>query len=599
MWDVSKRDLVHALAVALVLAVGGFCYATGTSGRGSGGAAGRGMEAGGRIVGSTPLRFTNPIFQENLPPASNIYDLGDALFGGMVTRYITVTGGVRPYSYASLGLDPSVLAFNSSLTLEPSGYLIGSVTQGTVTPLQFLVSATDSFGGTPNSLPAGFHLNLVTVAPTVFRFAVDRVNNGVIGKSHAAKLETIQGQGVQFSVLPNTLTLNGLTKGSIGELESLGLTLGLDGTIFGRPLETGQVSFQAQARDSQNRVAKDRTNTNPNQTITFNVEDNQIASTDFTTLDCHIKGDVGQFGKDSITFNGMVNLSSVQFYSLQGTKFVLHVGRASFPGYLNFKGQVVNQHGGPVVYADHSSLKATVNSRTGQVKGSVKGASLYGNGWKELADVQDRSVKRAGIMFNAAHFLFGSDMLEFATRRNGDKFSLDYKMGSLGTPLGGAFQVVSVKGANKKTIAGLPGVAWTTKFIAIPRYGVDANAGLDAIDILRVRMGTAFVQEIAGKYFSSSASGNTQLKTPFKIKGPFVSKLSFSSRKFTGALQTQPLSQFDTGLPQAVTATTSNFTLGLDVLRTGGNTNYYSEVGKFITTYPKQKFWSDQTHPVQ
>jgi len=215
-------------------------------------------------------------------------------------------------------------------------------------------------------------------------------------------------------------------------------------------------------------------------------------------------------------------------------------------------------------------------------------------------NIQNRSMKRAGIMVNCAHFVLGSDMLEFATRRSGDKFALDYKMGLAGRPLGGAFQVLGVKGVNRRTVSGQPGVAWTARFIAIPRYGIDTNAGLDAISALRVRMGTNFSQTISGKYFTSSAGGTVQLmKLPFKVLGPNVSKFSYSTRKFIGKLQTQPLAVLDTGLPQAQTAATANFTLALDVLRTGNNTNYYGEVGKFITTYPKTMSWESQTHPPQ
>jgi hypothetical protein len=87
------------------------------------------------------------------------------------------------------------------------------------------------------------------------------------------------------------------------------------------------------------------------------------------------------------------------------------------------------------------------------------------------------------------------------------------------------------------------------------------------------------------------------LKPPFKVVGPNVSKFAYSTRKFTGMLQTQPLAVLDTGLPQAKTAATANFTLALDVLRTGNNTNYYGEVGRYITTYPKTMSWDDQTHP--
>ncbi|MGD0089319.1 MAG: hypothetical protein ABSE73_05305 [Planctomycetota bacterium] len=593
MSGLSLRYLVRMLALALVLAVGCFCYATSTSVRSRGLASGSDSPAAGRLLGSSPLRYTNPVYQQFPYPQPTTYDLGDAAFGSTIVRYITVTGGVRPYNFVAVDLSSPNLGFNSSLTLHPSGYLIGSITNSTPPPLNFQVAVSDSRGQEPNNLTDVFRLNLVALPAGAFQFAVDRLNNGVVGKSHAAKLETLNGNGVQFSTLPGTLALNGVITGTTGQLETFGLTLAADGTIYGRPLVDGKVSVTARAKDQHNNIARDRTGQISDQVVTFNVETNQTASTDYTTLKCHIQADIGQFSKDSISFSGVINLSGTQWLTLVGTPFELHVGRAKFSGFLNYHGIVVNAHGGPAVYADGSALHATVNPHTGIVQGTVKRASLYHNGWTDLASVQDRSTARAGIMLNCAHFILGSDMLDFATRRTGNKIALDYKLGSIGQPLGGAFQVVSVLGVNRKTVAGLDGVAWTAKFIIIPRFGVDPNAGLDDLSVFRVRIGTNFDQSIAGHYFTSTRSGDTQLMKNNYL-GEYVSKATFSPTKFTGTIQTQSLSTYTTGLPQATAQANSNFTLALDVQRGGTSTNFYGEVGRAILAHPRKKYWGDQ-----
>ena len=244
----------------MMLAVAGFCYATLTASAVSS----RSADVPGvapRRVGSGELRFTNPLFQGGGPTD---FDLGDATFGSIIQRYITAAGGVRPYNYIygapSL---KTLLGPNSSLLIGQSGYMAGSIAFNSANPLVFGVTATDSTGSSGHlRVSANFHITPALGGVGVFRFAVDNINNGLVGLNYVGALDTIGPIGtVTYTIVPNTLTLNGAPIGTDGKLENVGLSLCKDGVIYGKPLLPGQVSFKAHATDSQKRVAKDRTNT--------------------------------------------------------------------------------------------------------------------------------------------------------------------------------------------------------------------------------------------------------------------------------------------------------------------------------------------------
>jgi hypothetical protein len=599
----SDKNIVRMFALSMVMATLGFCYATATSnsaGRGLDGSAG--ASADSRAVGSSALRFTNALILDRTAPTTDIFDLGDACFGSFVTRYISAFGGVRPYKMSGTASLNTILAPGSSLSLGAAGCLMGSVANGTVfngifsANPGFEIVATDSTGTVVQTARGQFFLNMVTCGFNTFQFAVDRINNGVLGQSYISKLETVGGNApVVFSVLPNTLTVNGTAVGVAGGLEAIGLSLAEDGTIFGRPLVTGLVTFRARATDLLRRTARERPITYVNgiqvtkvpgtaldQVISFNIEENNVSATDMTMLSVAVKGDLGKANKDTIKFSGIVNLSGQGSAILNGSDFAFRIGGATYSGKFNVKGQIVNQRGGPLVFADGTTMKATVNARSGQVKGQINKANLS----KLLAadTLTDRSTRRAGMSMVFCSFVAASDMLEFATRVKGNKYAMDYKIGKIGTCLAGGFQMVSVKGSDKLDIAGAEANIWTTKFFAIPRFGIDTNPGLDNINSITVRIGTRFTQVISSPFLLSSAKGAAKL-APQKTKGPIVQKLQLNPLKFTGSLTTTPLSRFATGISTARAAANAgagnaNFNLGFDVDRRPGSADFVGEYGK-------------------
>lgn len=583
MLTLSKRHVIRTLALGLVLATAGFCFAVNSAGQRS--AAGA-PEAGGRAVGSSTLHFTNALLTGAAPLQADTFDLGDACFGSQITRYLSAGGGLRPYGFAEFNKSlVSQLAVNSSLGLAAGGCLEGSIVTGSISPLVFQAVVNDSAAVSPFFTGGNFQLNVVTCPPQMFRFAVDKVNNGVVGQSYISKLEVLGGnKTVTFSVMPNTLTVDGAPKGSTGSLDAIGLSLAADGTITGRPLQAGNVSFIARAVDSIKRIAMDRQNAVQDQLVTFSIEDNGIAASDYTTISVRVKGDVGQLNKDTVNFSGYINASGGSIKSLNGSDFMFALGGATFKGRFNEKGKVVNQRGGPLVFEDGSRMSASVNARSGQLSGVITNASLAKK--IDAINITDRSTRRYSIGMGVCNLLHAADVIEFATKRSGDKFQLDYKLGKTGTPLAGGFQIIGVKGSDKTTIAGLTGVQWAVKFLAIPRFGIDQNAGLDALNSVNVRIGTRFTQKLTT--LTSNARGDTQFSS--KFPGETVSKFQLNSRNFRGQLLTQPLSFNATGIQPASSAgaaSAANFSLGLDLDRTGGNADFSGEAAKHISTGQK------------
>ncbi|HYG76815.1 MAG TPA: hypothetical protein VEK08_17560 [Planctomycetota bacterium] len=599
MLTLSKRFLVRTLALGFVCAVASFCYAT----VGNRGLSASAPAAEGRIVGSTTLTFTNAILSDAANINANTYDLGDACYGSQITRYLTAGGGLRPYAFIELNKSMvNQLAVNSSLMLGLSGCMMGSVTgiARPNVPLLFQAQVTDSAGTTPFAATGNFQLNMVICGPNEFRFAVDRINNGFVGLNYISKLEVLGGnKTVTFSVMPNTLTVDGVPKGSSSGLEAIGLSLAADGTIMGRPLQPGRISFVARATDSIKRIAASRSGAVQDQLITFTIIDNPVTASDFTTMSCKIKGDVGLLNRDTITFSGYINLSGAAISSLNGSPFVFQVGGASFEGRFNATGQVVNARGGPLVFEDGSRMVASVNPRSGQLSGAITRASLSKK--LDAINIANRSTKRYSVGITICTAIVSTDVLEFVTRRNGDKYQADYQLGRLGQSLGGNFQIISVKGTDKRTIAGNNGVAWSVKFLAIPRFGIDANPGLDALTSVGIRIGTRFNQKFIAPQLTSTARGDIRL-APNNLFGETVSRFQLSARSFRGSVVTQPLSFFVTGIRAAADAGTgaANFTFGLDLDRTGTNTDFSGEAAKRIIagqrSNGKNTNWIDQVN---
>ena len=600
--------------MALVMGAVGFCYATATCTAVSSRSVDA-PEAGPRLVGSTNLRFTNPLATAQnypgIPLGPKDFDLGDACFGTIIQRYVTVAGGVRPYSFSSIDL-LTVLGNNSSMVFGISGYAFGSIAATSAQPFKFTVKATDSTGSSAHQSATGtFHMNTMLCGGGIFKFCVDNINNGQVGLNYIGQIEAMGGIGaVKYSVIANTLQLNGLPAGTNGALESLGLSLAADGSIYGRPLLSGQVSFKAHAVDSLNRIAKDRSNTILDQVVTFNIEQNGLTSTDYTTLYCSVRGDQSRANKDTIKFSGLMNLQGNGSPSLRFTTFVFRLGNVVVKGNIDSSGHIVTQVGNKTLkLPDGSVFSGRVDPRTGLITGALSKATvarILNN-----SAVTGQGITRLAFGLIVSNNVLAADTLEFSTRMVGDKLQMDYRMSKSGQPLGGSFQIVSALGKDASTLSGTKGDAWKVKFMIVPRFGIDTNPGLDALASINVRIGQNFVQKIPATQLTSTNNGSISLLKPAIKTG--VSKLKIDGHKFIGQLETFSLDTLQTFISPAADVqqpalspasfpnagvppsgfTNTDFDLGIDMNRTGNNASFTGEYGRFIMGVPNRSSWVD------
>ena len=580
------------MALAVVTAMFGFSYSIVTQADGGKNT----FRVEPRAVGTTTIRLLAPAYA----PIPTDFDLGDALFGTVITRYVTATGGLRPYNFSGPTL-AGLLGAASTLNITTAGCVMGSASFATVqTNLTFNVDVTGSTETDVNNTPVPtanpvFHLTLFPTGAQLFRFANDHLNNGVLGQSYIAKVDTIGGKGtVTYSIVPGTVTLNGAQVGTGNSLEDkLGLSMSIDGTVYGRPLQTGLVTFTAQAKDSIKRIAKDRTNSVPNQVFAFNIEDTRITSTDSTILSLTVKGDTSKLNADSLKFQTFMNLSGTNTTNLKNQQFAFIFGGNTYAGFMNDSGVVGTQLGAPLVFPDGTVLKAKVDSVNGTITGSLTRANLTQG--LDAVNIVNRTTKRVAVNVQIRNMIVASDTIDLETKHVGTKWSLQYNIGRIGQLLGGTFQVYDVRGSDAFDIAGNQGDAWITKFLIAPRTGIDDTAGFTDLNNIAVRIGKNFSQTVLAANLKTGASGSLNLATPGQ--GATLKSLQINPRKFTGMLTTNPLSINTTGLPQStdtLLGVTNFFNLALDVNRNAGSASFNGEDAKAILKVPASKKWIDR-----
>ena len=585
----------RTLAMAVMAAMLGFCYSIVTQADHAGARSFIGVEP--RVVGSSNLRL--------LLPASAAFpgdfDLGDACYGSVITRYVTATGGLRPYNFISPNL-ATVIDATSTLTLTNGGVLRGQVSPppaNSFTDLQFQVTAADSTRPTANTTTQNAHITLVPSGAQLFRFAQDRLNDGVLGQPYICKLETLSGKGSVFiGVVPGTLAINGVPVGVGNSLESIGLSMAFDGTLYGRPLKTGLVSFTAFGIDSLNRLAKDRTNSVQNQAVSFSVSDTRITATDATILGINAKGDLTRFNGDSLTFHAFINMNGRKTTDLLGTRFALIIGGGTYEGFMDENGIIGNQLHNPLIFPDGTRLTGKVDSVNGVITGALTRANLGDT--LDAVNIVNRSTKRIAVAIVIHNFVVASDIIEFQTKRVGNRFGLQYNIGRVGRPLGGGFQIYSIAGADSQDIAGNPGDAWTAKFLIYPRFGIDDVNGGSAdfstnLTSVGVRIGTNFTQTIPVSEFKIAKNGALTLKKPATF-GQQVNKMQINPSSYSGFFITNPISVNATGTLQStdVNAADTFFNAAVDINRVAPNASFSGEDAKFIRKAPAIHRWVDR-----
>jgi hypothetical protein len=291
-----------------------------------------------RSVGSN-LHFSNPFLPAGVsslfPSGGNVspdpagYDLGDATAGSSLVRFLSALDGVTPYTFSSS------TAGALGLTVGTNGRVTGALNGTFATPVSFLAQVVDTAGVTRTGL-----FFLQTNNPTVLHFAQNQLPQARVGQDYNTNLQVIGGDTTNtvFSVASGSVSINGQTASG---LETEGLTLFPDGTLAGRPLVSGTVTFTAQAIRNGTH-ALNRALTGPDQTYTIQVLalnsiQSVLATNKLTVL-------AGRPGRDSLSFSAFVNCNGQSTSSFAGRQLIIHFGNQTFSQTLDSFGQSRNRN---------------------------------------------------------------------------------------------------------------------------------------------------------------------------------------------------------------------------------------------------------------
>jgi hypothetical protein len=168
---------------------------------------------------------------------------------------------------------------------------------------------------------------------------------------------------------------------------------------------------------------------------------------------------------------------------------------------------------------------------------------------------------------------------------------MQYRLGGAGSPQTGAFQILSVKGADGKTgtpistslsaplsaplaAAAAPvapdGDAWDVSFIAVPRIGIEGGktpaASISANTSATVRIGQSFSQQV-------SLTKKAVILEFRGGKAAGINRFRINPKTLINRLQVNTIAETETGiLPAIVTKDLYVFPLGLDLTGFSGDT---------------------------
>ena len=511
------------------------------------------------LVGSTdPLvaLASDPAFPGggNLPDDPDGFDLGDAVASNGLVRYINVTGGYLPYNFL---LEPIFGTDRTSMPTLPSLTPAGRLTytpDASIGPfLRFKLTASDFLG--TDSRSGIFKINLFPHAPA-FCSAQSQLPFGQEGVSYHTQLATLGGVGqVRYGLLGAPVT-----PGNAGAaLESAGLSLSPDGTLFGQPLFTGNLNMTVHATDAAGNAALSRGGGSPDQPLTLASETNQVVTSEVVASSCRLK--INGNGKDSFSWAGVVDLKTDTLSTLAGQSCTFRVGGATFTGNFDSRGRInapADKKGKfSLVFTPPSSMKIALgNVDLSQALGSQtpsdgQNANLI-LGWEfpsfRTCEVLTMQVKDRKGVKNMAFQLMGS------------------KQGSLPA---GAFLVLSVQGQDGK-FNGDSGDSWVIRFLGVPRTleGKPSDILKSATSV------TVNVGDYSQTMDTALATARVLFAAPGKFQDPGVYKFFLDPTRFLHNLQMNVLSASDSSIPIALESTAPTcFPLGMSLANFTGAAN--------------------------
>lgn len=532
--------------------------------------------------------FANPFVDPSLT-ASVDRDLGDAVLGSIfAARHVRAKYGVLPYSFTAGTLSDFS---NSSLSLDDTGLLHTGVAGSSFValpatlplPFRFLVSAVDSIGTqTPTSEP--FLLNILT-NQNQFRFAIGpRLSDATRYLPYVDSVPVINGApSYFFSLLPSSVGGGG--KSGLSALESLGLTLTGDGTVYGQPLVSGPITFTVVCKDLNGNSARSRDGTVFNQKLTINVDDNLSAQSTMYITSLTISGNSSKGGNDKLSISGFINLNAIAVSRLSGN-VTIRMGSYLSPAatFGAVPGKATNAVTGPG--KKPPTLNVTVSSK-GQFKMQVT--------HETFSDLNTLVSGGAGaataIEVSIGAQLDGVQFLSVGGKITKNHFSGAYRptIGKTGNPtLAGVFFLTSASGRDdtKALNFGAPYDAWRVGFVAIPQ----ASSTFTGASSATINVGASFqdTETVTAAKGSVKLSAKPASKTLNK-----VTQLNMS-QKGKGTYTTSSLSGNLTGLTLAADGTTPQ-KYSTSIILTNGNTTVYSGAGS-IVIFPGTASWTS-TNP--
>jgi hypothetical protein len=556
----------RAALVGLFFAMIGFSFALATNPDGGQGV--NGADAASRLVGSSTLRFTNPVIGTDR-------DLGDVALGSSLVRYARATGGVRPYTFTSTvttspgTLKDAIAGSTSTLSLFSSGMLSGSMGNIPITksPLRFNITVADAKGSNASSKTEPFRITIDDSG--VFKFAIDSLCEGIQYQPYTDILQVLRGNA-PFTFTATGVKLNGT---AVADLEAIGLSISVeDGTVFGKPIAAGVVTFTANCKDVKGNSAASRSGAAVGQLITLVVTPNSIIASDVIATSISIK--TGVAGKDSIKYSGIAELKGTKLSALSGKKLVLKIGgyttpdSKATPATLDDKGKTTK-----IDKADKSktapTVKASVSAKS--VKVSV-GKETFGTKFGTISG----ATKILAVQLQIGDILVGAEVLLFTVKSGSKGSTLTYKFGAAGA-LGGTFLVTTVTGKDD-TKSAAEDDAWKVAFIATPpstTTGTAVTAGsLTGVNKVVVNIGSAFTDSLA----ASESKGKIKTTDKRSSKDAKVVKVAADGSKGKGSMQTGMLPYTQTGIHEGSKSTqsTSTFPLNID-LQKGTASAFFGE----------------------
>ena len=630
--SIRRAVLTHPLA--FILALLGFSYALATPASPRAVEKSRQAHAQSRAI-NQPLSLTDPFILAGSDPAfptgGNLttdpdgFDLGDVCGNLNFTRYISAAGGFMPYVFQIkplLGaLTPGAgtqLPPLPSLTL--SGILTGSLTApaDTGTVLHFSIFLTDITSAQRAGI---YRLNLLNCADPSLKFhiAQNQVPEGQQSNNYFTRLGTLGGVSpIVFSVQANSVSVGGV---QLSSLEDAGLTLGSDGTLFGRPIKAGNINFTVLATDKNGAQAFSRGGGQVGQAYVLPVTTGLPLTTELIATHCAISGKTAKPGIDSIEYNGFLDARGETAATLAGTQFTVRIGVANpsnttnasnpyeavFSGAFDDKGKVKSGKKTVVTFTPISgalkinlSSKDIISNLTSSLAPSTKFTNKTGQ-TVVLAIEVGEPPPQSGILKPA---LRTCEVLRMDTHLGGGGFSLFYGIGTRGYSRAGGFQVLSLTGEDVTIGKTDKGDSWKVRFFGMPGQDEDNIAGpatnakgkpvgptpsqvaptapatVKAVSSLNIGIGN-FTQNIAVTLVS------VRLKFRATGKDAGIFRFTLDPQKFVHEMETNPISETDTGISAAInTKNLTPFPLEMDF------TGFKGVTGRIMA--PNHGTWTQQ-----